>query len=73
MVWCQPTPSEHDEHQPSAIVAAGRLQAVHLIAELRELGHKLAVGWVGKPCAESDISIVDCYLSAAGDTGRAVV
>ena len=46
-------------------------QAVHLIAELRELGYKLAVGWVSKPCAESDVSIFDCYLSAAGDTGRA--
>ena len=46
-------------------------QAVHQIAELRELGYKLAVGWVSKPCAESDISIVDCYLTAAGDTGRA--
>ena len=45
-------------------------QAVHLIAELRELGYKLAVGWVSRPCAESDISIVDCYLAAAGDTGR---
>ena len=45
-------------------------QAVHLIAELRELGCKLAVGWVSRPCAESDISIVDCYLAAAGDTGR---
>ena len=45
-------------------------QAVHLIAELRELGYKLAVGWVGRSCAESDISMVDCYLAAAGDTGR---
>ena len=32
--------------------------------------YKLAVGWVGKPCAESDVSIVGCYLAAAGDTGR---
>ena len=45
-------------------------QAVHLIAELRELGYKLTVGWVSRRCAESDISIVDCYLAAAGDTGR---
>ena len=45
-------------------------QAVHLIAELRELGYKLAVGWVSRPYAESDVSIVDCYLAAAGDTGR---
>ena len=45
-------------------------QAVHLIAELQELGCKLAVGWVSRPCAESDVSIVDCYLAAAGDTGR---
>ena len=45
-------------------------QAVHLIAELRELGYKLAVGWANRPYAESDISIVDCYLAAAGDTGR---
>ena len=43
---------------------------MHLIAELRELGYKLAVGWVSRPCAESDISIVDCYLAAAGDTGH---
>ena len=28
------------------------------------------VGWVSRPCAESDTSIVDCYLAAAGDTGR---
>ena len=27
---------------------------------------------MSKPCAESDISIVDCYLTAAGDTGWAV-
>ena len=46
-------------------------QAVHLIAELRELGYKLAVGWMSKPFAESNISIVDCSLTAAGDTGRA--
>jgi len=45
-------------------------QAVHLIAELRELGYKLAVGWVSRPNAELDMSIVDCYLAAAGDTGR---
>ena len=45
-------------------------QAVHLISELRELGYKLAVGWVSRPRAESDVSIVDCYLAAAGDTGR---
>ena len=45
-------------------------QAVHLISELRELGYKLAVGWVSRPRAESDLSIVDCYLAAAGDTGR---
>ena len=45
-------------------------QAVHLIAELRELGYKLAVGWVSRPCAESHMSIVDCYLAAAGDMGR---
>ena len=31
-------------------------QAVHLIAELRELGYNLAVGWVSRPYAESDIS-----------------
>ena len=43
---------------------------MHLIAELRELGYKLAVGWVSRPCAESDISIVGCYLAAAGDTCR---
>ena len=46
-------------------------QAVHLIAELRELGYKLAVGWVRRSCTESDISIVDCYLAAAVGT-RAV-
>ena len=34
------------------------------------MGYKLAVGWVSRPYAESDISIVDCYLAAAGDTGR---
>ena len=45
-------------------------QAVHLIAKLRELGYKLAVGWVSRPCAEADMAIVDCYLAAAGDTGR---
>ena len=45
-------------------------QTVHLIAELRELGYKLAVGWVSRPCAESDISIIHCYLAAAVDTGR---
>ena len=45
-------------------------QAVHLIVELRELGYKLAVGWVSRPCAESDMSIVDCYLAAAGGTVR---
>ena len=45
-------------------------QALHLIAELRELSYKLAVGWVSRPCAESDISIVDCYLAATGDMGR---
>ena len=45
-------------------------QAVRLIAELRELGYKLAVGWVSRPYAVSDISIVDCYLAAVGDTGR---
>ena len=45
-------------------------QAVHLNTELRELGYKLAVGWVSRPCAESDMTIVDCYLAAAGDTGR---
>ena len=45
-------------------------QVVHLIAELRELGHKLVVGWVSRPCAESGISVVGCYLAAAGDTGR---
>ena len=45
-------------------------QAVHLIAKLRELGYKLAVGWVSRPCVESDMTIVDCYLAAAGDTGR---
>ena len=45
-------------------------QVVHLIAELRELGYKLAVGWVSRPCVESDVSIVDCYLAAAGGTGR---
>ena len=45
-------------------------QAVHLIAELQELGCTLAVGWVSRPCAESDISIVYCYLAAASDTGR---
>ena len=44
--------------------------AAHLIAELRELGYTLAVGWVSRPCAESDISIVDCYLAATGDMGR---
>ena len=27
------------------------------------------MGWVSRPRAESDISIVDCYLAAAGDTG----
>ena len=43
---------------------------MHLIAELRELGYKLAVGWVSRPYAKSDISIVGCYLAAAGDTGR---
>ena len=37
-------------------------QAVHLVAELRELGYKLTVGWVSKPCAESDISIFDCTI-----------
>ena len=31
-------------------------QAVHLIAELRELGCKLVVGWVSRPCAESTIA-----------------
>ena len=45
-------------------------QVVHLNAELRDMGYKLAVGWVSRPYAESDISIVDCYLAAAGDTGR---
>ena len=40
------------------------------MAELRELGYKLAVSWVSRPCAESDMSIVDCYLAAAGDTDR---
>ena len=25
---------------------------------------------MSRPCAESDTSIVDCYLAAAGDTGR---
>ena len=44
-------------------------QAVHLIAELRDLGYKLAVGWVNRPYTESEISIVGCYLAAAGDTG----
>ena len=42
-------------------------QAMHLIAELRELGYKLAVGWVSRPCGESAISIVDSYLAAASD------
>ena len=45
-------------------------QAVHLIVELRELSYKLAVGWVSRPYAEFNISTVDCYLAAAGDTGR---
>ena len=45
-------------------------QAIRLIAELRELGYKLAVGWVSRSYAESGISVVDCYLAAAGDTGR---
>ena len=53
--------------QPVDITAP---QAVHLIAELRDLGYKLAVGWVSRPCAEPDISIVDCYLEAVGDTGH---
>ena len=45
-------------------------QAVHLIAELRELGYKLTVGWVSRPYAKFGISIVDRYLAAAGDAGR---
>ena len=34
------------------------------------MGYKLAVGWVSRPYAESDVSIGGCYLAAAGDTGR---
>ena len=45
-------------------------QVVHLMAELRELGYKLAVGWVSRPCAESDMAIAGCYLAAAGGTSR---
>ena len=33
------------------------------------MGYKLAVGWVSRPYAESDVSF-GCYLAAAGDTGR---
>ena len=47
-------------------------QAAHLVSELRELGYKLAVGWVSRPRTEPDTSIVGCNdVNQAGDqSGR---